>query len=153
MSQNRTSNNGWRKIANKRILHEMPFGLNYTLNQQKSSNKSWKQIAKEEVSKEMDYGENYTKDQMEKKSRKQDLRWYKSLVQHWEMSDVERVAELLRHRKEYDPEVFTHQFHKVISPLLKNYDEHPNIDKICGLLSQVVEQRMCEESSRYGMWE
>lgn len=131
----------------------MPFGLYYIKNLKKVSNKSWKQIAKEEVSKEMYYGENYIKDQMDKKNRKLDLRWYKRLVKDWTMSDVERVGELLRHRREYDPEVFSLQFYQVVYPLLKGYGKDPDVDEICGLLSQVVEKRMSEESSRYGMWE
>ena len=74
------------------------------------------------------------------------------MVNDWTMSDVERVGELLRHRKECDPEVFSHQFYQVIYPLLKDSGKHPDVDKICGLLSQVVEKRLCEESSKYGIW-
>ena len=114
--------------------------------------KSWRKIAKERIAQEMFYGRNYVKDQCDRENRKRDLRWYRRMVNDWTMSDVERVGELLRHRKECDPEVFTFQFDQVIYPLLGNCGKHPDVDKICGLLSQVVEKRLCEESSKYGMW-
>ena len=122
------------------------------MEQNKIIKKSWRKIAKERISKEMYFGWNYVKDQSNRENRKRDLRWYGRMVNDWTMSDVERVGELLRHRKECDPEVFSHQFYKVIYPLLKDSGKHPDVDKICGLLSQVVEKRLCEESSKYGMW-
>ena len=122
------------------------------MEQNKIIKKSWRKIAKERIAQEMFYGRNYVKDQCDRENRKRDLRWYRRMVNDWTMSDVERVGELLRHRKECDPEVFSHQFYKVIYPLLKNYWKLPDVDKICGLLSQVVEKRLCEESSKDGMW-
>ena len=122
------------------------------MEQKKKSNKSWRKISKERIAQEMFYGRNYVKDLCDRENRKRDLRWYRRMVNDWTMSDVERVGELLRHRKECDPEVFSHQFYKVIYPLLKNYWKLPDVDKICGLLSQVVEKRLCEESSKYGIW-
>ena len=122
------------------------------MEQNKIIKKSCRKIAKERIAKEMFYGRNYVKDQCDRENRKRDLRWYRRMVNDWTMSDVERVGELLRHRKECDPEVFSHQFYKVIYPLLKDYWKLPDVDKICGLLSQVVEKRLCEESSKYGMW-
>ena len=122
------------------------------MEQNKIIKKSWRKIAKERIAQEMFYGRNYVKDQSDRENRKRDLRWYGRMVNDWTMSDVERVGELLRHRKECDPEVFSHQFYKVIYPLLKNYWKLPDVDKICGLLSQVVEKRLCEESSKYGIW-
>ena len=119
------------------------------MEQKKKFNKSWRKIAKERIAQEMFYG---FKDQSDRENRKRDLRWYRRMVNDWTMSDVERVGELLRHRKECDPEVFTFQFYQVIYPLLGNCGKHPDVDKICGLLSQVVEKRLCEESSKYGMW-
>ena len=119
------------------------------MEQNKIIKKSWRKIAKERIAKEMFYG---FKDQSDRENRKRDLRWYGRMVNDWTMSDVERVGELLRHRKECDPEVFSHQFYKVIYPLLKDSGKHPDVDKICGLLSQVVEKRLCEESSKYGIW-
>lgn len=122
------------------------------MEQNKIIKKSWRKIAKERIAQEMFYGRNYVKDQSDRENRKRDLRWYGRMVNDWTMSDVERVGELLRHRKECDPEVFTHQFYQAIYPLLKDSGEHPDVDKICGLLSQVVEKRLCEESSKYGIW-
>ena len=122
------------------------------MEQNKIIKKSWRKIAKEKISQEMYFGWNYERDQLYRENRKRDLRWYRRMVNDWTMSDVERVGELLRHRKECDPEIFTHQFYQVIYPLLKNYWKLPDVDKICGLLSQVVEKRLCEESSKYGMW-
>ena len=122
------------------------------MEQNKIIKKSWRKIAKEKISQEMYFGWNYERDQLYRENRKRDLRWYRRMVNDWTMSDVERVGELLRHRKECDPEVFTHQFYQVIYPLLKDYGKHPDVDKICGLLSQVVEKRLCEESSKYGLW-
>ena len=122
------------------------------MEQNKIIKKSWRKIAKEKISQEMYFGWNYERDQLYRENRKRDLRWYRRMVNDWTMSDVERVGELLRHRKECDPEVFTFQFDQVIYPLLGNCGKHPDIDKICGLLSQVVEKRLCEESSKYGMW-
>ena len=109
------------------------------MEQKKNIKKSWRKIAKEKISQEMFFGWNYERDQLYRENRKKDLRWYERMVNDWTMSDVERVGELLRHRKEYDQEVFSHQFYQV--------------DKICGLLSQVVEKRLCEESPKYGMWQ
>ena len=122
------------------------------MEQNKIIKKSWRKIAKEKISQEMYFGGNYERDQLYRENRKRDLRWYSRMVNDWTMSDVERVGELLRHRKECDPEVFSHQFDQVIYPLLKDYGKHPDVDKICGLLSQVVEKRLCEESSKYGIW-
>lgn len=122
------------------------------MEQKKNIKKSWRKIAKEKISQEMFFGWNYVKDQSDRENRKKDLRWYERVVTDWTMSDVERVGELLRHRKECDPEIFSHQFYQVIYPLLKDPGKHPDVDKICGLLSQVVEKRLCEESSKYGMW-
>lgn len=122
------------------------------MEQNKIIKKSWRKIAKEKISQEMYFGWNYERDQLYRENRKRDLRWYRRMVNDWTMSDVERVGELLRHRKECDPEVFSHQFDQVIYPLLKDYGKHPDVDKICGLLSQVVEKRLCEESSKYGIW-
>ena len=100
----------------------------------------------------MFYGRNYVKDQSDRENRKRDLRWYGRMVNDWTMSDVERVGELLRHRRECDPEVFSHQFYQVIYPLLGNCGKHPDVDKVCNLLSKVVEQRLCDESPKYGIW-
>ena len=122
------------------------------MEQNKIIKKSWRKIAKEKIAQEMYFGWNYERDQLYRENRKRDLRWYRRMVNDWTMSDVERVGELLRHRKECDPEVFSHQFDQVIYPLLKDYGKHPDVDKICGLLSQVVEKRLCEESSKYGIW-
>ena len=122
------------------------------MEQNKIIKKSWRKIAKEKISQEMYFGWNYERDQLYRENRKRDLRWYRRMVNDWTMSDVERVGELLRHRRECDPEVFSHQFDQVIYPLLKDYGKHPDVDKICGLLSQVVEKRLCEESSKYGIW-
>ncbi|MBR0519256.1 hypothetical protein IJJ97_05650 [bacterium] len=123
------------------------------MEQKKNIKKSWRKIAKEKISQEMFFGWNYERDQLYRENRKKDLRWYERMVNDWTMSDVERVGELLRHRKEYDQEVFSHQFYQVIYPLLKDSGKHPDVDKICGLLSQVVEKRLCEESPKYGMWQ
>ena len=122
------------------------------MEQNKIIKKSWRKIAKERIAQEMFYGRNYVKDLCDRENRKRDLRWYRRMVNDWTMSDVERVGELLRHRKECDPEVFSHQFYQVIYPLLKDSGKHPDVNKICGLLSQVVEKRLCEESSKYGLW-
>ena len=122
------------------------------MEQKKIINKSWRKIAKERISKEMYFGWNYVKDQSDRENRKRDLRWYGRMVNDWTMSDVERVGELLRHRKECDPEVFSHQFYQVIYPLLGNCGKHPDVDKVCNLLSKVVEQRLCDESPKYGIW-
>ena len=122
------------------------------MEQNKIIKKSWRKIAKEKISQEMYFGWNYERDQLYRENRKRDLRWYRRMVNDWTMSDVERVGELLRHRKEGDPEVFLHQFYQVIYPLLKDSGKHPDVNKICGLLSQVVEKRLCEESSKYGLW-
>lgn len=122
------------------------------MEQKKNIKKSWRKIANERISKEMFFGWNYERDQLYKENMKSDLRWYKRLVKDWTMSDVERVGKLLRHRKECDPEVFTHQFYQVIYPLLGNCGKHPDVDKVCNLLSRVVEQRLCEESPKYGIW-
>ena len=122
------------------------------MEQNKIINKSWRKIAKERIAKEMFYGRNYVKDQSDRENRKRDLRWYRRMVNDWTMSDVERVGELLRHRKECDPEVFTYQFYQVIYPLLGNCGKHPDVDKVCNLLSKVVEQRLCDESPKYGIW-
>lgn len=122
------------------------------MEQKKIIKKSWRKIANERISKEMFFGWNYERDQLYRENMKSDLRWYKRLVKDWTMSDVERVGELLRHRKECDPEVFTHQFYQVIYPLLGNCGKHPDVEKVCILLSQVVEQRLCDESPKYGIW-
>ena len=122
------------------------------MEQNKIIKKSWRKIAKEKISQELYFGWNYERDQLYRENRKRDLRWYRRMVNDWTMSDVERVGELLRHRKECDPEVFLHQFYQVIYPLLKDSGKHPDVNKICGLLSQVVEKRLCEESSKYGLW-
>ena len=122
------------------------------MEQNKIIKKSWRKIAKERIAQEMFYGRNYVKDQCDRENRKRDLRWYRRMVNDWTMSDVERVGELLRHRRECDPEVFTYQFYQVIYPLLGNCGKHPDVDKVCNLLSKVVEQRLCDESSKYGIW-
>lgn len=122
------------------------------MEQNKIIKKSWRKIAKERIAKEMFYGRNYVKDQCDRENRKRDLRWYRRMVNDWTMSDVERVGELLRHRRECDPEVFTYQFYQVIYPLLGNCGKHPDVDKVCNLLSKVVEQRLCDESPKYGIW-
>ena len=122
------------------------------MEQNKIIKKSWRKIAKERIAQEMFYGRNYVKDQCDRENRKRDLRWYRRMVNDWTMSDVETVGELLRHRKESDPEVFTFQFYQVIYPLLGNCGKHPDVDKVCNLLSKVVEQRLCDESSKYGIW-
>lgn len=122
------------------------------MEQKKIIKKSWRKIANEKISQEMYFGWNYERDQLDKKNRESDLRWYKRLVKDWTMSDVEKVGELLRHRKGCDPDVFTHQFYQVIYPLLGNCGRHPDVEKVCTLLSQVVEKRLCEESSEYGLW-
>lgn len=122
------------------------------MEQKKIIKKSWRKIANERISKEVFFGWNYERDQLYRENMKSDLRWYKRLVKDWTMSDVERVGELLRHRKECDPEVFIHQFYQVIYPLLGNCGKHPDVDKVCNLLSQVVEQRLCDESPKYGIW-
>jgi len=114
--------------------------------------KSWRKIANEKISKEMSFGWNYVKDQMDRENRKKDLRWYKQLVKDWTMDDVEIVWGMLRQRKECNPEVFSQKFYQVIYPLLGNCRRHPDVDKVCNLLSQVVEKRMCDDSSRYGLW-
>ena len=119
------------------------------MEQKKKSNKSWRKIAEERIAQEMFYG---FKDQSDRENRKRDLRWYRRMVNDWTMSDVERVGELLRHRKECDPEVFSHQFYQVIYPLLGNCGKHPDVEKVCNLLSKVVEQRLCDESPKYGIW-
>ena len=122
------------------------------MEQNKIIKKSWRKIAKERIAQEMFYGRNYVKDLCDRENRKRDLRWYRRMVNDWTMSDVERVGELLRHRRECDPEVFTYQFYQVIYPLLGNCGKHPDVDKVCNLLSKVVEQRLCDESSKYGIW-
>ena len=122
------------------------------MEQNKIIKKSWRKITKEKISQEMYFFFFYERDQKNRENRKRDLRWYRRMVNDWTMSDVERVGELLRHRKECDPEVFLHQFYQVIYPLLKDSGKHPDVNKICGLLSQVVEKRLCEESSKYGLW-
>ena len=122
------------------------------MEQNKIIKKSWRKIAKERIAQEMFYGRNYVKDQCDRENRKRDLRWYRRMVNDWTMSDVETVGELLRHRKECDPEVFTFQFYQVIYPLLGNCGKHPDVDKVCNLSSKVVEQRLCDESSKYGIW-
>ena len=90
------------------------------MEQNRITKKSWRKIANEKISQEMYFGWNYERDQLKRERRKQDLRWYKRLVKDWTMSDVERVGELLRHRKECDSEVFSQQFYQVIYPLLGN---------------------------------
>ena len=122
------------------------------MEQNKIIKKSWRKIAQERIAQEMFYGRNYVKDLCDRENRKRDLRWYRRMVNDWTMSDVERVGELLRHRKECDPEVFTYQFYQVIYPLLGNCGKHPDVDKVCNLLSKVVEQRLCDESPKYGIW-
>lgn len=114
--------------------------------------KSWRKIANEKISKEMSFGWNYVKDQMDMKNRQMDLKWLKRKVRDWTMSDVERVDVLLRHRKECDPEQFSRQFNQVIYPLMGNCGKIKDIDKICDLMSKVVGERICEESSKYGLW-
>ena len=69
------------------------------MEQNKIIKKSWRKIAKEKISQEMYFGWNYERDQLYRENRKRDLRWYRRMVNDWTMSDVERVGELLRHRK------------------------------------------------------
>lgn len=120
--------------------------------QEKIIKKSWRKIANEKISNEMYFGRNYERNQMDKMNRELEIRWLKRVVKSWKISDVERVDDLLRHRREVDPEQFSRQFNQDILPLLGKCGKIKNVDGMCNHLSWVVEQRMCEESSRYSVW-
>ena len=122
------------------------------MKQKRKTSQKWRKEMNEIISREMYFGENHDHDQLEKANRELKLRWLKRVVKDWEISDVERVDDVLRHRRECDSDVFSRQFYQVIYPLLRNCGKVRDIDMMCDLLSRVVGQRMCEESSRYGMW-
>ena len=113
-----------------------------------TSNKSWKKIAKEMISKEMPFDGEYFYRQMEKNKRKS----IKSLVKKWELKDLERVHSVLKEKGKIDPDVFSRKCSQIIFPLLDNWGTQKEFNEICGMLSQVVERRMSEESSEYGIW-
>ena len=113
-----------------------------------TSNKSWKKIAKEMISKEMNLGGEYFHGQMEKNK----LHSIKSLVKKWELKDLERVHSVLKEKGKIDPDVFSRKCSLIIFPLLDKWGTQKEFNEICGILSQVVEKRMCEESSEYGIW-
>ena len=115
-----------------------------------TSNKSWKKIAKEMISKEMNFGDFY--EQMEKNKRKNKLQSIKSLVKKWELKDLERVHSVLKEKGKIDPDVFSRKCSQIIFPLLDKWGTQKEFNEICGMLSQVVERRMSEESSEYGIW-
>lgn len=122
------------------------------MKQSRKATREWRKEMNKRISREMYFGVNYLKNQEEKEKRKLDLSWLKRKVRDWTMSDVERVDVLLRHRKECDPEQFARQFNQVIYPLMGNCGKIKDIDKICDLMSKVVVERICEESSKYGLW-
>lgn len=122
------------------------------MNQKRMTSKSWRKEMNERISKEMYFGKNYERDLLDKKNRSLDLRWMRRVVKGWTMTDVERVDDVLRHRRGMDPEHFSKEFNQVILPLLGKCGKVKNIDGFSNLLSRVVEQRMCEESSRYSVW-
>ena len=113
-----------------------------------TSNKSWKKIAKEMISKEMPFDGEYFYRQMEKNKRKS----IKSLVKKWELKDLERVHSVLKEKGKIDPDVFSRKCSQIIFPLLDKWGTQKDFNEICGMLSQVVERRMSEESSEYGIW-
>lgn len=122
------------------------------MNQKRKTSKSWRKEMNERISKEMYFGWNHERDLLDKENRRLELRWMRRVVEGWTMDDVERVDDVLRHRREMDPEKFSRQFNQVIYPLLGKCGKVRNVDGFCDLLSRVVGQRMSEESSRYGMW-
>lgn len=122
------------------------------MNQKKNTNKSWQKIAKERISKEMDFGMGYYQRQLEKKKGENRLYSIRSLVKNWELKDLEMVYNLLMSRKNTDPDVFSRQCSQIIFPLLGKWGTQKDFNEMCGMLSQVVEKRMSEESSEYGIW-
>ena len=114
----------------------------------KTSNKSWKKIAKERISKEMPFDVEYFYGQREKNK----LHSIKSLVKKWELKDLERVHSVLKEKGKIDPDVFSRKCSQIIFPLLDKWGTQKEFNEICGMLSQVVERRMSEESSEYGIW-
>lgn len=122
------------------------------MNQKRMTSKSWRKEMNEKISKEMYFGKNYERDLLNKKNRSLDLRWMRRTVKGWTMTDVERVDDVLRHRREMNPEQFSSEFNQVILPLFERCGKVRDVDGFCNLLSRVVEQRMCEESSRYSVW-
>ena len=104
------------------------------------------------ISKEMYFGKNYERDLLDKKNRSLGLRWMRRVVKGWTMTDVERVDDVLRHRRGMDPELFSKEFNQIVLPLFEKCGKVRDVDGFCNLLSRVVEQRMCEESSWYGVW-
>ncbi len=122
------------------------------MNQKRKTSKSWRKIAKEKISQEMPFSGYIVGDLMEKKNRSLELRWMRRVVKGWTMTDVERVDDVLRHRRGMDPELFSKEFNQIVLPLFEKCGKVRNVDGFCNLLSRVVEQRMCEESSRYGVW-
>jgi len=122
------------------------------MNQKRKTSMKWRKEMNERISQEMPFSWEHERDLLDKKNRDLKLRWMRRVVEGWTMDDVERVDDVLRHKREMDPEKFSRQFNQVIHPLMGNCGKVSDVDRFCDLLSRVVGQRMCEESSRYGMW-
>lgn len=122
------------------------------MNQKRKTSKSWKKEMYERISKEMPFSGYIESDLMEKKNRSLKLRWMRRVVKGWTMTDVERVDDVLRNRRKMDPKQFSSEFNQIVLPLFEKCGKVRDIDGFCNLLSRVVGQRMCEESSEYSVW-
>lgn len=123
------------------------------MNQKRMTSKSWRKEMNERISKEMPFSWNIERDLLDKKNRSQELRWMRRIVKGWTMTDVERVDDVLKHRRRIDPEQFSKEFNQIVLPLFEKCGKVSDVDGFCNLLSRVVGQRMCEESSRYSVWD
>lgn len=150
----------WRKAMNRIISKEMYFGKHYGDAQSLKGKKEfhtfsqWKKAMNEIISKEMDFGQNYKDAEIEKGEKNFNLRKLKRLVKNWKMSDVEKVYDVLSHKKEITPEEFSRQVTQIIHPIIKTDDVNRlDVDYLCDLLTKAIDKRMCQESSRYSLWE
>ena len=105
------------------------------------------------LAKEMDFGESFYRDLRMKRDRKQDIRMVKKIVKKMKISEVETMFNLLNRKMKTNPDNFKKEYNQVIYPLMDEWGQRQNPDKMCDLLYSVISERMCEESSIYGMWE
>lgn len=102
--------------------------------------------------KEMDFGVNYYRNQRLKRERENDIWCVKGIVGKMTISDVETIFNLFNRKRKTNPNGFKKEYNQVIFPLMDEWGQKQDPDKMCDLLYPVISERMCEESSIYSVW-